>query len=69
VFFICQRFAPEPKRGGLGFRYRVFQNLCFSDTSKYGIILFISRSASDNESGFTKFLQNSLPMPNHALSI
>jgi len=30
--FICQRFAPEPKRGGLRFRYRVFQNLCFSDT-------------------------------------
>jgi len=30
--FICQRFALEPKRGGLGFRYRVFQNLCFSDT-------------------------------------
>jgi len=35
VSFICQRFAPESKRSGLGFRYRVFQNLCFSDTYKY----------------------------------
>jgi len=34
VSFICQRFAQEPKRGGLEFRYRVFQNLCFSDTLK-----------------------------------
>jgi len=30
--FIYQRVAIEPKRGGLEFRYRVFQNLCFSDT-------------------------------------